>query len=244
MKVKDQILKNMSEGQAVARAKLAEVRGHPQAEAAATAMNVTGGLLEGAAMFGLPAAGLLATVLKTGGTILNPATKMADLKRTEAAIQGDIREVKDLMEDLKDSFTKYKALSLKLTTDIRFKADWEEVEAAHTTLMLESHSMEEAVRMVQPGLFNIKTKYNRSLNIEKITEFANIVKDTEGVEEALETLSYAVVVKVLYLNMMVTIAAYQNDVSTIGSEFERFNSDICLMKRLFQETKGLCFQSV
>ena len=66
MKVKDQILKNMSEGQAVARAKLAEVRGHPQAEAAATAMNVTGGLLEGAAMFGLPAAGLLATVLKTG----------------------------------------------------------------------------------------------------------------------------------------------------------------------------------
>ena len=63
------------------------------------------------------------------------------------------------MEDLKDSFAKYKALSLKLTTDMRFKADWEEVEAAHTTL--ESHSMGEAVRMMQSGLFYIKTMYNR-----------------------------------------------------------------------------------
>ena len=97
---------------------------------------------------------------------------------------------------MSDSFEKYKKLSLKLTRELRFKADWEEIEAAHGVLLRLSHDMEDATRKIQPCIFMLMTKYEKSLSVRKVIEFCDIIRETDGVEEARETVAHAVIVKV------------------------------------------------
>ena len=201
--------------------------------------------MDGASKFGIPVLGILGSVIKVGGNVLNPDVKMADLKRTEEQIENghrvigeEISQLKATLETLDDSFAEYKLLSLKLARDLRFKTDWEDIEAAHSLLLSNSQRMEEIIKEIQPSLVSLKMKYIKSLSVSKIQEFVQIVNETEGGEEARSTLSYAVLVKTMYLNLLTTVAAYQGDMESISIEFERFNRDLEEIEKIFSAIQG------
>ena len=63
-----------------------------------------GALLDGASKFGIPVLGILGSVIKVGGNVLNPDVKIADLKRTEEQIDNGDEEQADDVEEQKYRF--------------------------------------------------------------------------------------------------------------------------------------------
>ena len=198
-----------------------------------------------AGMFGLPVIGIVGSVIKVGGNVLNPDVKLADLKRTEVqmreghkALGEEISQLKVTLGTLNDSFAEYKSVSLKLARDLRFKTDWEDIEAAHNLLLSAGNRMDETMKDIQLLLPAIKIKYVKSMSTCKIKEYVRLVNETEGAKEARATLSYAVLVKAMYLNLVISVAVYKGEMESISVDVEQFNSGLREMEQVFIAIEG------
>ena len=86
------------------KSKLQEIQRKPWAEPAASALNITGTIINSLGA-SIPGIGFLGGALKVGSAILNPDVKLADLRRTEDALSAG---QKIIMEDIKEVQTEVK----------------------------------------------------------------------------------------------------------------------------------------
>ena len=67
-----------------------------------------------------------------------------------------------------------------------------------------------------------------------------MVNETEGAKEARATLSYdyAVLVKAMYLNLVISVAVYKGEMESISVDVEQFNSGLKEMEQVFIAIEG------
>ena len=91
---------------------------------------------------------------------------------------------------------------------------------------------------IQLLLPSIKIKYVKSMSTCKIKEYVRMVNETEGAKEARATLSYAVLVKAMYLNLVISVAVYKGEMESISVDVEQFNSGLKEMEQVFIAIEG------
>ena len=202
--------------------------------------------------------GIVGGALKLGSSLLNPKATVHDVKRLgkeelaegiesiKEEIQQSAKEISNDMKIIELGLSDMKCIVRKTYTvvvDSRYKDGIEGINAAYRNYVMGSHNLEQALDSLQYYMFELETNALKSMDVDKISEYLTILKETGELKVLEDVFRYIIVTKAKCLQMSCVYYIFKQDSCRVTLEFERFNNDFHELHKIYKNIVGSDFDA-
>ena len=136
-------------------------------------------------------------------------------------ISQDLKKINENLETTMDLVHK----SYEIILDQRYKQGIENIEAAHTNLLMGSHNLNQTLPLLENFMFELQTTAVSNFKPTKVQQYLKEILKVQGMDMAKIIFNYIIIVKAKYLQIVSIFYSHFNDTVRIEKEFQSFNSE-------------------
>ena len=139
----------------------------------------------------------------------------ADMTAHFQTVQGELDSLKNIA-----------AGSFEMIKEMHYLDGIENIDSAHAVFFSNTKDMDRKISQFESHRFELEKQYMQHLNPTKIGRFLNMLKEEgeDGPMKALDMYNYVLVVEAKYLQMMCVCHINNNDMESLGAQYELFGS--------------------
>jgi len=139
----------------------------------------------------------------------------ADMTAHFQTVQGELDSLKNIA-----------AGSFEIIKEMHYLDGIENIDSAHAVFFSNTKDMDRKISQFESHRFELEKQYMQHLNPTKIGRFLNMLKEEgeDGPMKALDMYNYVLAVEAKYLQMMCVFHINNNDMESLGAQYELFGS--------------------
>ena len=148
-------------------------------------------------------------------------TFQANIQTSFTNISQDLKKINEDLETTMDLVHK----SYEIILDQRYKQGIENIEAAHTNLLMGSHNLNHTLPSLDNFMFELQTSAVANFKPTKVQQYLKEILKVQGIDMAKIIFNYIIIVRAKYLQIVSIYYSHANDTVRIEKEFQSFNTD-------------------